>query len=52
MLLGQTGGFGVRNCVDWGLGGIGGRKDDQRRQKQGCWLMRTDMTELKDEICF
>ena len=49
--LGQMYGSGVRECVDWVLGGLGGQQDAQRCKNQGCWLIRTETPALKDMIC-
>ena len=56
VLIGQTDRSGVMEydfmeCVDWVLGGLGGRKGAQWCLKHGCWLMHMEMPALKGEIC-
>ena len=50
MSLGQMGGFGLGECVEWVQDGIIGQPIAQRCQHEGRALTRTKMPVLKYEI--
>ena len=51
MSLGQTDRSGLGECVDRVLGWFSGQTIAQRFRNQGCLLIRTKTSALKDKIC-